>query len=170
MEVLTSKNRMSATMFLLLYFSKMSLPDYYPDSNGLAATQHSDPFVTYCLTSSFILFCAFLLVTYFKDSILRTFFHASGTAFIVFLFMLRTFFNTPFGLYTIWKELEQLQPQDQHFQQPRTRKTLIQVPPPPEQFLTEVREQLIVFSPTEQTSPIQDIQQECSDSELFETE
>ena len=79
-------------------------------------------------------------------------------------------FNTLFRLYTIWKELKQLQPQDQHFQQPRTRNALIQIPPPLDEFLHEVREQLIVFSSTEQTSPIQDIQQECSDSQVFETE
>ena len=77
-------------------------------------------------------------------------------------------FNTLFGLYTIWKELKQLQPQDQHFQQPRTRKALIQIPL--DEFLTKVREQLIVFSSTEQTSPIQHIQQECSVSQVFDTE
>ena len=98
----------------------------------------------------------------------------------------------------MWKELKQLHPQDQRLQQPRIRKALIQIPPTPEEFLTkvreqlivfscteqafiqippppdeflmEVREQLIVFSSTEQISPIQDIQQECSDSQVFETE
>ena len=71
---------------------------------------------------------------------------------------------------TIWKELQQLQPQDQHFQQPRTRKALIQIPPPLDEFLTEVREQLTIFSSTEQASPIQEIQQECCDSQVFEME
>ena len=47
---------------------------------------------------------------------------------------------------------------------------MIQIPPLQDEFLTEVREQLIVFSSTEETSLIQDIQQECSDSEVFETE
>ena len=46
---------------------------------------------------------------------------------------------------------------------------MIQIPPLDE-FLTEIREQLIVFSSTEQASPIQDIQQECSHSQVFETE
>ena len=100
-------------------------------------------------------------------------------------------FNTLSGLYTIWKEVKQLQPQDQHFQQPKTNKLLIQIPPPPDEFLTEVREHLIIliqtstppdelltkvreqltiFSSTEQISSIQDIQQECSDSQVFQTE
>ena len=79
-------------------------------------------------------------------------------------------FYTLFGLYTIWKELQQLQPQDQHFQQPRTRKALVQIPPLLDEFLTEVREQLTVFPSTEQASPIQEIQQECCDSQVFETE
>ena len=100
-------------------------------------------------------------------------------------------FQHTFGLYTIWKELKQLQPQDQHFQQPRTRKAFIQIPPPQDEFLTELREQLIIliqtspplnefltkvmeqltiFSSTEQIPSIQDIQQECSDSQVFQTE
>ena len=100
-------------------------------------------------------------------------------------------FNILSGLYTIWKEPKQLHPQDQSFQQPKTSKLLIQILPPPDEFLTkvreqliiliqisplldefltEVREQLIIFSSTEQISSIQDIQQECSDFQVFQTE
>ena len=85
----------------------------------------------------------------------------------------------------------QLQPLDQHFQQHNTSNPLVQISPPPDEFLievrkqliilsqtspppdeflTEVREQLIIFSSPEQTSSIQDIQQECSDSQVFQTE
>ena len=132
--------------------------------------QHSeDPFIMYCLTLSFILFCAFLLFMYFKDSIFWILSCIRDSIHHISLYI-TYIFNTLFGLYTIWKELKQLQPQDQHFQQPRTRKALIQIPPPLDEFLTRVREQLIVFSSTEQTSSIQDIQQECSDSQVFETE
>ena len=148
----------------------MSSPDYYPDSNGPAATQHSeDPFITYCLTLSFILFCVFPLFAYFKDSILWIFSHIGDNIHHISHYIAHIF-NTLFGLYAIWKELKQLQPQDQHVQQPRTRKALIQTPPPLDEFLTKVREQLIVFSSMEQASPIQDIQQECSDSQVFEAE
>ena len=148
----------------------MSSPDYYPNSNGPAVTQHSrDPFITYCLTLNFILFCVFPQFMYFKDSILWTFSHTGDSIHCISLYI-AYIFNTLFGLYTIWKELKQLQPQDQHVQQPRTRKALIQIPPPLDEFLTEVREQLIVFSSTEQASPIPDNQQECSDSQVFETE
>ena len=93
MEVLTSKNRMSATMFLSLYFSK--------------------------------------------------------------------------NVITIWKELKQLQPKDQHHQQPKTGNSLVQISPPPEELLTEVREQLIQPSFIEQIPPIQDL---CQDSQVHETE
>ena len=100
-------------------------------------------------------------------------------------------FNTLYGPYTIWKELKQLQPQDQCFQPPKTSKPLVQISPPPDEVLTEVREQLIIliqtsppldeylttvkeqliiFSSPEQISSIQDIQQECSDSQVFQTE
>ena len=79
-------------------------------------------------------------------------------------------FNTLSGLYTILNELWQLQPKDQQFQQPRTQKALTQILPPLDEFLTEVREQLTVFPSTEQASLIQEIQQECCDSQVFETE
>ena len=47
---------------------------------------------------------------------------------------------------------------------------LIQKSPPLDEYLTEVREQLIRFSSPEQTSSILDVQQECSDSQVFQTE
>ena len=148
----------------------MSSLDYYSISNGPAVTQYSeDSFITYCLTSSFILLCAFLLVKYFKDSILQTFSYIGDSIYHV-SFYAAHIFNILSRLYTIWKELRQLQPQDQCFQQPRTKKAFIQMPPPQDEFLTEVREQLIISSSTEQISSIQDIQQECSDSQVFQTE
>ena len=147
----------------------MSSPAYYPASNGLAATQHSeDLFITNCLTLSFILFFAFKLVMYFKHSILWTFSCIGDSIHSISLYVAH-FFNTPCGLYAIWKELKQLQSQYQCFQQPNTSKPLIQISPPLYEFLSKVREQLIVFS-TEQTSSIQDIQQESSDYQAFETE
>ena len=73
-------------------------------------------------------------------------------------------------IYTIWKELKQLQPQDQHFQQPKTSKLLVQTSLPLDEYLTKVKEQLIIFSSPGQILSIQDIQQECSDSQVFQTE
>ena len=58
------------------------------------------------------------------------------------LFLHHVYFETFYGLYIIWKELKQLQPQDQH-QQTKTGNLLVQTSPPPEELLTEVREQLI---------------------------
>ena len=145
----------------------MSSLDYYPDFNGLAATQHSeDLIITYCLTLIFIVFCLLMLFMYFKDSIFWTFSRIKDSIHHIFLYIAYSLF----GLYTIWKELQQLQPKDQCFQQPRTRKALIQIPPLLDEFLTKVREQLTIFSSTEQASPIQEIQQECCDSQVFETE
>ena len=117
-------------------------------------------------------------------------FYALGTVYIIF-FYVAYIFNTLYGLYTIWKELKQLQPPEQHFQQPKTSKLLVQVSPPPDEFLTEVREQLLISIQTsppldeyltevrkqltisafpEQISSLQEIQQECSDSQVFRTE
>ena len=146
----------------------MSSPDYCTDFNGPAATQHSEDFLlTYCLTLTFIVFCAFPLFTYFKDSIFWTSSCTMDSIHYITLYIAHIF-NTLFGLYTIWKELQWLQPQDQHFQQSRTQQALIQIPPLLDEFLTEVREQLTYFH-LQQASPIQEIQQECCDSQVFET-
>ena len=76
-------------------------------------------------------------------------------------------FETFYGLYIIWKELKQLQPQDQHHQQPKTGNSQVQTSPPPEELLTEVREQLIQPPFMEQILSIQDLQQ---DSQVLDTE
>ena len=94
---------------------------------------------------------------YFKDIIFWTLLHTMDSIHHITL-CIAHIFNTLFGLCIIWKELQQLQPQDQHFQQPRTQKALIQIPPPLDEFLTKVREQLTIFPFTEQSSPIQEIQ------------
>ena len=137
----------------------MSSPDYYPDFNGPAATQCSeDLLVTYCLTLTFIVFCAFPLFMHFKASIFWTFLrigdsihhislHIIFQSYFIFLYI-TYIFNTLFGLYTIWKECQQLQPQDQCFQQPRTQKALIQILPPLDEVFTEGRKQLTVLLST----------------------
>ena len=100
-------------------------------------------------------------------------------------------FNTLYALYIIWKELKQLQPQNQCLQQLKTSKPLVQISPLPDEFLTEVREQLIIriqTSPpideyptkvreqliipsfTEWIPSIQNLQQESSNSRVFGTE
>ena len=166
----------------------MSSLDYYFVSDGLAVTQHSeDSFITYCLTLSFILLCAFPLVMYFKDSILQTLLRIRDGIHCIPIYVVYIF-NILFGLYTIWKELKKLQPQDQCFQQPKTRKTFSEIPspldefltkvreqliiltqtsPPLDEFLTEIREQLTISSSTKQTYSNQDSQQEYSDSQVF---
>ena len=68
------------------------------------------------------------------------------------------------------KELRQLQIYDEQFHQPGTQKVLTQIPPPLDEFITEVREQLTIFPSAEQTPPIQEIQHECCESQVFEAE
>ena len=70
-------------------------------------------------------------------------------------------------MYILWKDLKQLQPQDQHHQQTKTDNLLVQTSPPPEELLIEVREQLIQPPFMEQIPSIQDLQQ---DSQVFDTE
>ena len=50
------------------------------------------------------------------------------------------------------------------------KKVLTQTPPPLDEFITEMREQLTVFPHVEQTPPIQEIQQECCELQVFEAE
>ena len=129
----------------------MLSPDYYNNHNCPAATQHSEDFlITDCLTLMFIMFCAFPLFTYFKDSIFWTLLHILDniqhirlyTAYILTLFL-----DCTLG----------------------TQKVLTQMPPPLDEFIPEVREQLTIFPSVEQT-PIQEIQQEHCEPQVFETE
>ena len=143
----------------------MSSPDYFLVSNGLAITQYPEvSFITYYLVSCFLLLCALPLITYFKNSILRTFV-CIGHSIKCTNFYIAYISETLYGLYTIWKELKQ--PQDQHHQQPKTGNSLVQISPPPEELLTEVRVQLIQPSFTEQIPSIQDLHW---DSQVHETE
>ena len=145
----------------------MSSPDYFLFSNGLAITQYpEDSFITYCLVSCFLLLCVLPLITHFKSSVLQTFV-CIGDIIKCTYFYIAYIFETFYGLYIKWKELKQLQPQDQHYQQSKAGNSLVQTSPQPEELLTEVREQLIQPSFMEQIPSIQDLQQ---DSQVFDTE
>ena len=138
----------------------MSSPDYFLISNGLAITQYlEDSFITYCLVSCFLLLCVLPLITNFKSSVLQTFV-CIGDIIKCTSFYVAYTFEKFYGLYIIWKELKQLQPQDQHHQQSKTGNLLVQTLPPPEELLTEVREQLIRPPFMEQIPSIQDLQQD----------
>ena len=148
----------------------MLSPDYFNNHNGPAATQHLEDFlITYCLTVTFIVFCVFLLFTYFKDSIFWTLLHVLDNIQHIGLYTTHIF-NTLFGLYTIFKELQQLHIYNNQFQQPGTQKVLTQIPPLLDEFITEVREQLTIFPSVEQTPLIQEIQPEYCEPQVFEAE
>ena len=145
----------------------MSSPDYFLICNGPSITQYpEDLIITYCLVSCFLLLCALPLITYFKSTIWQTFVCIKDIIKCTY-FYATYIFETSYGLYIIWKEFKQLQPQDQHRQQSITGNSLVQTSPPPEELLTEVREQLIQPSFMEQIPSIQDLQQ---DSQVFDTE
>ena len=115
------------------------------------------------------MFCVFPLFTYFKDSIFWTLLHILDNIQCTGLYT-KHIFNTLFGLYTFLKELWQFQIYDNQFQQPGTQKVLTQIPPLLDEFITEVRAQLTIFPSVEQTPPIQEIQQECCEPQVFEAE
>ena len=144
-------------MFTSLYSSKYVIIDYF---NGPAITQYSeDLFITHCLVSCFLLLCALPLITYFKSSIQRTFVCIENIIKRTY-FYIAYIFETSYGLYIIWKEIKQLQPQDQHHHQVKTDNSLVQTSSPPEELLIEVREQLIQPLFTEQIPSLQDFQQD----------
>ena len=115
------------------------------------------------------MFCVFPSFTYFKDSIFWTLLHILDNIQCIRLYTVHIF-NTLFRLYTILKELWQFQTNDNQFQQSGTQKVLTQIPPPLDKFISEVREQLTIFPSVEQTPPIQEIQQECCEPQVFEAE
>ena len=148
----------------------MLSPDYYNNHNSPATTQCSEDFlITYCLILTSIMFCAFPLFTFFKDSIFWTLLCILDNIQCIGLYTVYIF-NTLFGLYTILNEFQQLKIYDDQFQKPGTQKVLNKIPPPLAEFITEVREQLTIFPSVEWTPPIQDIQQECCKSQVFEAE
>ena len=141
----------------------MSSLDYF---NGSAIIQYpEDSFITHCLVSCFLLFCALPLITYFKRSIQWTFVCIKNTIKCTY-FYIACIFETSYGLYTIWKEIQQLQIQDQHHQV-KPGNSLVQTSSPPEELLIEVRKQIIQPPFTEQIPSLQDLQQ---DSQVFDTE
>ena len=144
--------------------ANMSPPDYF---NGLANMQYPvDSFITHCLVSCFLLLCVLPLITYFKREIQWTFV-CIGNIIKCIYFYIACIFEISYGLYTLWKELRQLQPQDQQHKQFKTGYSLVQTLPPHEEFITEVREQLIQPPFMEQTTSFQDPQQ---DFQVFDTE
>ena len=142
----------------------MSLSDYF---NGLAITQYpADSFITHCLISCFLLLCVLPLITYFKSSIQWTFACIENIIKHTYIYITHIF-ETSYGLYILWKELKQLQFQDQHHKQFKTSNSLVQTLPPHEELITEVREQLIQPPFMEQIPSLQDSQQ---DFQVFDTE
>ena len=142
----------------------MSPPDYF---NGPASMQYpADPFITHCLISCFLLLCVLPLITHFKREIQWTFVCIENIIKHT-LFYIVCIFETSYGLYILWKELRQLQPYDQQHKQFKTGESLVQTSPPHEEFITEVREQLIQPPFMEQTTSFQDSQQ---DFQVFDTE
>ena len=114
----------------------------------------------------FLLLCALPLITYFKNSIQWTFVCIENIIKHTYVYI-AYIFETSYGLYIIWKEIKQLQLQDQDHQQVKTGDSLVQTSPLPEELLIEVREQLMHSPFMEQIPSLQDLQQ---DFQVFDTE
>ena len=110
----------------------MSSPDYF---NGPVITQYSED-ITHCLISCFLLLCVLPLITYFKSSIQQTFVCIVNIIKHTYFYIVYIL-ETSYGLYILWKEIKQLQLQDQHHQQVKSSHSLVQTSPPPEELLID---------------------------------
>ena len=78
------------------------------------------------------------------------------------------------ALYCILQELRQLHPHDKKFQQPAAEQILKEVLPPPDEFITQITEQLTILISTGESHLSQDIlqqpEQEHCDSDIIDVE
>ena len=117
MEVLTSKNRMSATMFLSLYFSKNVTITLFLMVWQLRNIQKIllSLTVLHQVLFCFVHFCWLCI----SKTVFFRHFHALGTVYILFLFMLHTF-STHFMDYILYgKNLSSYSPRTSIFNNPR---------------------------------------------------
>ena len=146
MEVLTSKNRMSATMFLCFTLVKMSSPDYYASHKGLAKISESeDYFISYCVSWTLIVLFVLPLLLYFNKCI-----NILCTVSQVFehFHRVRTYtvhvFHLFLAFYHILKELRRLHFNDKEIQWPAVEQVLKEVAPPSDKFIKQVKEHLTI--------------------------
>ena len=131
----------------------MSPLDY---SNGPA---NMDLFITHCLASCFILLSAIPLFLCFKREIQRIFVCIGNTGKHTYFFTVYIF-ETIYGWYALWKELQKQQPYEQQHKQLKTDDQLVQTSPPYDEYITEVREQWIPTPFMEQATSSQDLWQD----------
>ena len=99
MEVLTSKNRMSATHSSHFTLVKMSTPDYF---DGLANKDFS---ITYYIVSGFVLLCITPSLLWFTTNIQQIFEHMAD--FIECTYLATTHvFKTLCQWYALWREIK----------------------------------------------------------------
>ena len=126
MEILTSKNRMSANTFLSLYFSKNV-------NTGL---------ITYYIASGFLLLCVTPFFLHFKTDIQQILGHMVDTIKYTYLSTVQIF-RILHQWYIIWQELRQFQPTGQWHTHWDTNHPLPQTLPPQDECITEIWQQWI---------------------------
>ena len=128
-------------------------PDY---SNGLANTAS---FITYYLTSCFILLCTIPPFLCFKIVIRQISVHIENTIKQVY-FLTAQLFTTIYKWYNLWEELWQLQPNRQQHTQLKTYGQLIQTSPPYDEYTTKIRQEWISTPSEDQTTVFHDLKQD----------
>ena len=131
----------------------MSTLDY---SNGPVNTAL---FITYYLTSCFILLCATPFFLHFKTGIRWIFGYIANTTIHTY-FSTAQIFGTLHEWYNLWEELWQLQPSGQQSTQLNTNHQLTQTLPPHDEYIMEIRQQWISTPFEDQTIVFQDLQQD----------
>ena len=159
MEVLTLKHRMSATPFLLLYFTDVS-PDYCDNHNGLAEIQNFGSYIiTYCILWTFIPLLILPICAHFKDQINRLWTTLQVSRYFCCIWnYFRQVFHLFIGLYYVIKKCRQLNvPDDETPQHLDVEQKLQETSPPLDEFTRLITEQLILHSSIEDSSLLQEI-------------
>ena len=81
-------------------------------------------------------------------------------------FSIARLFETLYKWYTLWQEVQQLQPCEQQQKQLKTDDQLIQTPPPYDEYITEIRKQWIPTPFAEQETAFQDLWQDFQVSNI----
>ena len=112
------------------------------------------------ITSHCVLFysawhhCSYILKVKFDELL-----GALGTLWNIY-FSTAWLFETLYEWYSLWEELQQLQPYGQQYTQLKTDDQLIQTSPPNDEYITEIRQQWIPTPFTEQATASQDLWQD----------
>ena len=113
----------------------MSTPDSFFDGPA-----NKDFGITYYIVLGFVLLCITPELLCFTTNIQQIFGHAADAIRCIYLATTQVF-RTLYQLYTLWREIKQLQPIGQHHMNGNTNHRSPQMLQPPDEWIPEIRQQ-----------------------------